>query len=198
MFRKPGRKSTLLIVLATALVLAWCLPALATDTGEPPAPGEKMPVFTGPMPPKKPDRDYLGLKGPGKEFVLADIKAPVVMIEYFSLYCSHCKAEAPHVDEVFADLKKKGYYDKIKWLAFGSNNNQMEADAFRMQYKVPFPMLPDKELKVFRAASVHWTPYFIAVQNTGPKAGTVLFNAEGKLPSAAELLKVLEKNGATY
>jgi len=81
----------------------------------------------------------LGLSGSGS-FKIPQIKAKVVIIEIFSMYCPYCQKDAPGVNELYlliennADIK-----NKIKLIGIGAGNSSYEVEVFKKTYTVPSP-----------------------------------------------------------
>ena len=73
-----------------------------------------LPVFELPVPSDKSAQEYLGVSGSGM-FKLSDIRAKVVIIEVFNMYCPHCQKEAPQVNKLYEVLQEdpdlRNYYE---------------------------------------------------------------------------------------
>ena len=86
-----------------------------------PAKGESFPDIALPIPVKADYREYLGLTGKG-QFKISHIKADVVIVEIFSMYCPYCQREAPNINELYKLISQKNdLKHKIKiinaWMA---------------------------------------------------------------------------------
>jgi len=102
------------LYLTSVILLLSIFVFPASGANKPPEKGEQLPTINLPIP-KNPDkRNYLGLSGSGL-FKIPQIKAKVVIIEIFSMYCPYCQKNAPGDNELYrliennADIK-----DKIK------------------------------------------------------------------------------------
>ncbi len=71
---------------------------------KPPQKGESLPVINLPIPKSPAEKSYLGLSGEGS-FKIPQIKAKVVIIEIFSMYCPYCQKDAPGINELYILLK---------------------------------------------------------------------------------------------
>ena len=130
----------LIIVAVVFLVLS----SMQVCTSENmPEKGSLFPSITLPVPEKEAEKAYLGLTGKGT-FTLSQIKAEVVIVEIYSMYCPYCQKEAPIVNELFEAIDKKpGLKDKMRIIGIGAGNTPFELDIFRNQYKIPFPLFSD-------------------------------------------------------
>jgi len=116
------------------------------------------------MPQSEQEKAYLGLSGTGN-FKITQIKAEVLVIEAFSMYCPHCQKEAPHVNELYRAIEARGdLKDKIKIIGIGIGNSAYEVQTFKEKYEIPFPLFPDQEMSVARLLGVMRTPTFIGVR----------------------------------
>ncbi len=128
-----------------------------------PTEGEAFPKITLSVPQSASEKDYLGIKGKGS-FKLSQIKADVVIIEIFSMYCPYCQKEAPMVNELFQIIDKRGLKEKIKIIGVGAGNTLFEVDFFKNQYAVPFPLFPDESFSIHKSVGNVRTPYFFVIK----------------------------------
>ncbi len=119
---------------------------------------------TLPMPPDTADRTYLGLPD-AETFVLADIKTPVIIAEFFSYYCNLCRKEAGLVNELYSLIAgDTSLNKKIKMVGIGIGNSLKDVSAFRKKYTVAFPLVPDKKVAVMKSMNVKSTPTFLVLK----------------------------------
>ena len=90
-------KASVLIVLLAAL---WMTVSAGAAEVKPPQVGQGFPDVELSKPVIAGELKYLGLSGSGS-FRINQIKADVVIVEIFSMYCPHCQAEAPAVNELY-------------------------------------------------------------------------------------------------
>ena len=130
----------------------------------PPVKGGVLPRVKLPVPKDPGEKSYLGLSGNGF-FRIPQIKAQVVIIEIFSMYCPQCQKIAPGIEELYRiiqdDLELK---DKIKLIGIGAGNSFYEVEVFKKTYHTPFPLFPDNDFTIHKALGDVRSPYFIAIK----------------------------------
>ena len=110
------------------------------------------------------DLTYLGLSGSGI-FKIQQVKADVVIIEIFSMYCPYCQGEAPNINNLYSLIENNpALKNKIKIIGIGINNSLFETDIFKNKYKIAFPLVPDEDFKLHKIIGEVRTPYFIVVK----------------------------------
>lgn len=164
--------------------------SLGASTAPPPE-GGTLPDFTLPAPQEAQHRTYLGLQGESA-FAIPDIKAEVVIIELFSMYCPHCQREAPTVNEIYArieaDAKLK---DKVKIIGIGIGNSAYEVAHFRKTYTIPFPLFADGDFALHKMLGEVRTPYFIGVRIKEDGSHEVFYSQLGGPQDAGTMLEAL-------
>ncbi|UZP66546.1 TlpA family protein disulfide reductase [Desulfovibrio mangrovi] len=105
---------------------------------------------------------YLGLQGEGP-WTLKDVKADYVLIEVFSMYCPHCQAEAPAVNELFTLLNSSSYAGAMKLIGIGAGNSRFEVQFFRKKYDVSLPVFEDGDMTLHSLLGQPGTPHFYLV-----------------------------------
>jgi hypothetical protein len=146
-------------------------------------------------PPKtEEEKRYLGLPGTDK-FTLPRIKARVIVVELFSMYCPICQAEAENVNGLHrlieSDAALKG---KVKLVAIGAGNTPFEVNVFREKYSVPFAVVPDDNFLFRKASSGDLrTPTFVLLSRGGTKGLTVVETHVGRLGDVKQYLKIIKK-----
>ena len=112
----------------TILVCLLILPAFLAAEVTAPAEGGKLPDIRLAIPADTGYQKYLGIKGEGT-FSLPQIKASVVIIEIFSMYCPHCQREAPSVNDLFSKIQSsEKLKDKVKLVGIGVGNSPYEVE----------------------------------------------------------------------
>ncbi len=180
-----------IILVIPLIVLGLILPADAQQ--EPFVVGDHLPAFSMTAPASSAHRDYLGLDTEASEFTLADIDAPAVLVQIFSMYCPICQREAPEVNELYAALHSEGLGDKIKILGLGAGNSDLEVQVFQERYDVPFPLISDPDYVLHKVFGNVGTPYFVLVQPSGTTEGAqvVRFSYIGAFDSMETFLNQL-------
>lgn len=189
---KVSSRGILLWFSAMMLIFVlWAAPNYAT--GVPPAKGAQLPKADLPVPNDAVERLYLGLAETGS-FQIPEIKAKVVIIEIFSMYCPYCQREAPEVNKLYQAIE--GDHDlrgKIKLIGIGAGNSQFEVGVFREKYKVPFPLFPDEDFSLHKCFGETRTPYFIAIQINEDGSHKVIYSKLGGLQGAEQFLKQIRQ-----
>jgi peroxiredoxin len=152
--------------------------------------GDVLPDISIPVPPNEAERDYLGIKG-GKFFQIPRIKAAVVIIEIFSMYCPYCQREAPEVNRLYKLIEDDpALRGKIKLIGLGTGNTTFEVEVFKKNYGVPFPLFADKDFRFHEAFGEVRTPYFIGVKINADQSHQVFYSKLGGFGRAEEFLKL--------
>lgn len=184
------------IVLLMALLIftgPYFLVLESLAATEPPPEGGVLPEMSLPAPEDSADRDYLGLKGKAS-FRIPEIKADVVIVEIFSMYCPYCQQEAPNVNKLFEAIQKRsGLKDKVKIIGIGAGNTEYEVSLFKDRYKVPFPLIPDPDYSLHEILGQVRTPYFIAVKINPDGSHKVIYSQLSSFGDPEDFLKLLLK-----
>ena len=176
-------------------ILAFLLTAhCAAIAGTPePKKGDQLPEFSLTVPSEAVYRDYLGLSGSG-QFKIVDIKAEVVIIEIFSMYCPHCQREAPTVNKFYEAMESNpAAKGKMKLIGLGVGNSMFEVNFFRETFKVPFPLFDDKHYAIHDELGGVRTPFFIGVKIHDNKTHEIFFTQLGGFKNAEQFLDLLLK-----
>ena len=122
-------------LMSTLILLFFSVTsAFAVDVA-PPKEGESLPEMLLPAIEDAGVQKYLGVSG-GEPFSVNDIQGEVVIIQIFSMYCPHCQADAPFVNELYKKIQNSSQIrEKIKLLGIGAGNSNLEVDIFRQKYK---------------------------------------------------------------
>jgi thiol-disulfide isomerase/thioredoxin len=170
-----------ILSLAVIMLALFMSSAIGSAENSPPKVGSALPEIELLKPHNSADLKYLGLSGSGF-FKINQIKARVVIIEIFSMYCPYCQAEAPNVNRLYALIEgNSALKDKIKIIGIGINNSLFETDIFKKKYKVEFPLIPDGDFKLHKIIGEVRTPYFIVVKLNGGKSPEVIYSRLGAI-----------------
>ncbi|MBK5101955.1 MAG: TlpA family protein disulfide reductase [Desulfobacteraceae bacterium] len=157
----------------------------------PPAEGTQIPQLILPTPQNADHRRYLRLDG-GESFQVSDIKASVVIIEIYSLYCPYCQEEAPMLNELYQAIEKAEYFSgKIKLIGIGVGNTSFEVEAYRTTYNVPFPLFPDNDFTIHKSLGETRTPYFIAIKISDDGSHKVIYSKLGSIKEVNGFLRLI-------
>ena len=183
------RKTTVsILTVAIFLMVTVCFAEV-----NPPQVGGTFPEIELSKPTVPAELQYLGLSGRGS-FRINQVKADVVIVEIFSMYCPHCQAEAPAINKLYQLIEENAALKgKIKMIGIGTGNSVYETDIFKKKYNVKFPLVPDGDFKIHKIMGEVRTPYFIVVKLKGKKAD-VIYSKPGALGDNKTFLNQIVKS----
>ena len=176
-------------------LISWVvLPAIAAN--RPPEAGESFPVIHLPIPGNADEKNYLGISGRGY-FNIRDIRADVVVIEIFSLYCPICQSYSPEVNVLYRMIEQvPEFKDRIKLIGIGAGNTTLEVGTFKEKYDVPFPLFPDQDFAIHKRLGEVRTPYFIVIKINKDRTHKVIYSKLGDFGEAETFLQqILDASG---
>lgn len=143
-----------------------------------------------PMPESASARQYLGLSGAGG-FHIPDVKANVLIIEVFSMYCPYCQAEAPTVNKLYDRIDRDpALRGRVKILGIGITNTPYEVEVFRKKFGVRFPLLADQTSSIQQIAQEKFrTPTFVVLKIGGGNVSRVVKVQVGRIPDFEDFFK---------
>jgi peroxiredoxin len=87
---------------------------------------------------------YLGLPPDQKVVPLSDARADLLVMELLNIYCFACQSQALAFNHVFELIEKKPELKgRIKIVGFAVGNTGEEAEDFRKEYGLKFPVIAD-------------------------------------------------------
>jgi len=179
------------ISVATIAIFLTLFHYLAFGSNLPPEKGGVLPEIKIPVPVNATDRSYLGLKSIGL-FKIPQIKAKVVIIEIFSMYCPYCQKEAPEVNRLYSIIERNAdLKDKIKLIGIGAGNSSFEVEVYKKKYNVPFPLFPDEEFSIHKCIGEVRTPYFLGVKINDDGTHRIFYSQLGKFKGAEPFLELM-------
>jgi len=185
------RKTPLYFAVVMLLFAMFCQNMNAAETI--PSEGQAFPDLALPVPEKANEREYLGLEGKGT-FRIKQIKADLVIIEIFSMYCPYCQKEAPIVNDLYQIInKREDLREKIKIVGIGAGNTPFEVDVFRTQYDIPFPLLSDESFTVHKAVGEVRTPHFFVMKINTDGTDKIIYSKVGSMKDPQQLLEHIVK-----
>ena len=183
-------KKILALMVAIMTGLVFSVPASAADM--PPTVGGQLPDMKIAMPKDSGDKSYLGLSFGFGSFRIPQIKAKVVIVEIFSMYCPYCQKEAPTVNQLYAGIEQNpALKGKIKMIGIGAGNSLYEVETFKKRYNVPFPLLPDGDYVIHRQLGEVRTPYFIGVKINPDGSHQVIYSKLGAFDGVDQFLSTI-------
>lgn len=139
-------------------ILGVCSPGWGLEKGRVITPGDFFPEFSFPMTLNKAEIEYLGLSRKffglikRESFSLKEVTGDLIVLEYMNKYCFSCQLQAPSMNQVFSIIENDpALKGKVKFIAIAAGNNQQEANSFREEKKVPFPIVPDSKFLAYEA-----------------------------------------------
>jgi thiol-disulfide isomerase/thioredoxin len=163
---------------------AWTLAlvaAVGAMAAAPPQTGDCLPELRLAVPRAPEHRSYLGLTGQG-EFTLHRIKAEVLIVEIFSMYCPHCQKEAPRVNALYHRIESQDRFrGRIKLIGIGVGNSDYEVSVFRETFAIPFPLFADGNYHIHKRLGEVRTPYFLVARPGSDGAWRLIYSAAGAL-----------------
>jgi thiol-disulfide isomerase/thioredoxin len=155
--------------------------------------GGQLPSIVLPIPKSAEEKAYLGLSGSGT-FKIPQIKADVVIIEIFSMYCPYCQKDAPGINELYDMIQEApDLRDRIKIIGIGAGNSAFEVETFKKTFNVSFPLFPDQDYVIHQACGEVRTPYFIGVKIQRDKSHRIFLSQQGGFPGAQPFLEQIVK-----
>lgn len=181
-------------ILLPIFILSLIFPVLSAGSAEPtPLKGGSFPSAPLSIPEKIGEREYLGLSG-NKPFTVSQIKAELVIIEIFSMYCPYCQREAPNVNELYRMIdKRNGLRDRIKIIGIGAGNTPFEVNVFRTNYNIQFPLFSDESFSVHKSIGEVRTPYFFVVRIKGDGSNSIIYSKVGSIQEPDKFLDMILK-----
>ncbi|MDY7000786.1 MAG: TlpA disulfide reductase family protein [Thermodesulfobacteriota bacterium] len=146
--------------------------------------------------PADPDKAaYLGLD-PGSDFKLSDIRAKVLLIEIFSMYCPHCQGAAKDVNRLYERIRGSAHKGDLKMIGIGAGNSAFEVGVFQNKFAIPMPLLPDEDYTVYDKLGDIGTPYFYLVRIKPGGVFDILFEHQGPYKDEDAFFKtIIQKSG---
>lgn len=182
---------SLMTALAVSFVFFSVFDPPAYAAKEPPTEGGMLPVIKLPIPKSPKEKNYLGLKGEGS-FTIPQVKAKVVLIEIFSMYCPYCQKEAPKVNGLYNAIENNSdLKGKIKIIGIGAGNTPMEVNVFRKKFQIPFPLFPDVDYSIHKVCGEVRTPYFIGIKINEDGSDVVIYSKLGALQEINQFLELI-------
>lgn len=183
------------MMVVVGLVLTCLYPCGVTAT--PLTVGDTLPDFTLPPPVDQAERRYLGLIFPNRSFRLTEVTAEVIIIQCFSLYCPASQWAAPEMARLYRLIedhsKLKG---RIKLIGIGVGDSAFEVATFKRKYRLPFPLFPDPQARLYHLLGEGPTPYFLGIRLYPGGTHQVFLSQSGVITGAQEFLAdVINRSG---
>jgi len=175
--------------LTIILFLAFSVQGI--QAAECPATGGNFPDLTIAAPGTDIERNYLGLKEKAP-FKVSQIRAEVVILEIFSMYCPYCQKEAPFINELYSMIDKRpDLKGKIKILGIGAGNTSFEINVFKNQYNILFPLFSDEAYSFHKAVGEVRTPYFFVFKMNPDGSNKIIYSKVGSIQNPEQFLDLI-------
>jgi len=155
---------------------------------------EKKLDFTLPEPENEIHKSYLGLLN-NDRFSLGQIKADIVIIEIFSMYCPVCQREAANVNTLFHLIQNSSSLKKrVRLIGIGAGNSSFEVNFFKEKYTIEFPLFSDPDFTIHKKIGAVRTPHFFGLALQGNGQFRVFYSKSGEISDPEIFLETLLKN----
>jgi peroxiredoxin len=184
------KNSMVFITLLTALVLTACATTkLSDDKNKPPTAGDVVPVIELPVPQEGRLQEYLGVSGAGL-FSVNQIKAGIVIIKLFSVYCPLCHKDAPKMNQLYAKIESSAELKgRLKLIAIGAGNSIQQVAQFKEEYGLKFPVFADGNDSIHRQLGSVKFPYYMGVKLDGEYNARIFYARLGQIQDTDTFLQ---------
>jgi peroxiredoxin len=136
--------------------------------------GDPFPEIALKTPSQAKDRTYLGISG-GDQFKIKDLKAEVILVEIFDVYCLPCQKQAPLYKQLFGLIQSNpAARDQIKMIGIATGNDEAEIKKFQDHFQVPYPIISDPKFILHEAVGGPPAPFSVIVRrDPGGKSALV-------------------------
>ncbi len=129
----------------------------------------------------------------GTSFKLEQIDTKILVIQIFSMYCPICQREAKQVNTVYDLIRADQQLNKtIKVIGIGAGNSVFEAQFFKTNYNIEFPMFEDPKFIIHKKIGQVGTPHFFGLKITEGKSASLFFSHSGPIPEPEKFLQRLK------
>ena len=185
------QKKTMKLFSCLACIIFIGLSSIPTYvTGEESQPeiistGMEVPKITLDAPSSEQDREYLSLKS-SEPFSLSQVPARLIILEIFSVYCPHCRNQAPILNKVYKLIEQdKKLSRDIKVIGIAAASDQEKTDKWRTTLGVPFTLFADPNADIWNKFGKPGVPYTLLVNSNGK----VLSTHSGETEDAEEFFR---------
>jgi hypothetical protein len=110
------------------------------------------------------DKTYLGISG-GSNFAIKDLKAEVILVEIFDVYCLPCQKQVPLYKQLFGMIQANpAAREQIKMIAIAAGNDEAEIKKFQDHFQLPYPIISDQKYALHEAVGGPPAPFAIIVR----------------------------------
>jgi len=173
-------------LLRVIVLIMLCATAASAATAKIPEVGDTLPAFV--MPPLAVSGDYaaLGLDS-NREFTIADVATPYIMVEIIGVYCKVCHEQLPTLAKLYKRLKKTGLDKRVTMLGIAAGGTPMEVEYIRKKDYL-FPVAHDTKYAIYDKLGDTKTPFTMIVD----RQGKVLYTQRGLITDLKGFINDLE------
>jgi len=129
--------------------------------------GMDLPQFTLDPPDSTNEQKYLGIEGL-KPFSLSQISAKIVVMEIFSIYCPHCRKQAPALNKIYHFIEQDPKLSNgIKMIGIGTGSSKSQVEGWKTTLHVPFPLFSDPETHIWQKLGKPAVPCTLIMSSGG-------------------------------
>ncbi len=142
-----------------------------------------------------------------KPLTLSSLKGKVVLIEFFTISCPHCRASLPHTTAIYNEFKKTGkfyalgitalfgtYYDGEKRVSNVKKDEEIKLmNEYFKNHSINFPIYYTNNEKVFKNYQIEGVPTFIIISKEWKIVKVVEGGGEQNLKIVKDTIKKLLK-----
>lgn len=111
------------------------------------------------------DYEQLGLAGREDRFRLEEIPGELLVVEFFSPYCSTCRHQAPYLEAFSQAVRAGGLAGRVRLLSVAVGAAEPQLQKFRDDLNVSYPMAADPEFEQLLAlGNPRGTPFTVFLQ----------------------------------
>jgi peroxiredoxin len=127
--------------------------------------------------------DFTGRDVAGKTFRLSDYHGKVVLLDFWATFCEPCKAEFPHLRELYDANRDKGLL--VVGIAMDGPETVADVPAFVKRFELDFPVVTDEDSRI---ASLFDPKKSMPLSVLIDRAGHVVTVREGYSPGEEKLV----------
>jgi peroxiredoxin len=124
----------------------------------------------------------------GRTFAISQIKARIVIIEVFTIYCHHCQAEAPLVNKLYDFIKSNKLDNEIKIIGVGYESSDFGLKAFRFTYDIRFPLFSDLNGAICKVLGAEVMPSYCVVKLGKNGQAKMVYTTEESVKSPGDFI----------
>ncbi|WP_121811370.1 TlpA family protein disulfide reductase [Mucilaginibacter kameinonensis] len=122
-----------------------------------------------------------------KKASLSDYKGKIVLLDFWATWCEPCRRELPLIQNLYNKFKNDPHFELF---AFARGEDWNKTIPFKEQNHYTFPMLPDKNRKIFDIYARADIPRIVVIG----KDGKVIYTDAGYDPKGMDELMAILTN----